>query len=472
MSWAAEALDGRLNELVEAERAEARAFAVKAALLADIARLAAREASRSRVEQFVQLEVAGSVRCSQGAAGTRVAEAERLVEALPRTYDLLRRGELLLAQYRAVRDETANCPVEVVLEVERRLFPAQVECNAIDLRRMTRRLVATVTAEQGAAAEADRLAQARASRRVWSRPDLDAMSVIGALLPAENAAVFNRDLDLLARRVRAADRAAARAGGPPARSLDQVRADVLADLPRIGLSAWAHTGPHPLAPACPAAGRVVVNVLVPMSTALEIDNTSGWITGYGPVPAEHLRYLLPHAALRRVAVDSHTGVPLAADAALLPPTGDPELTRARLLSMITPTTVHWTAETQHDPSTPLARYIDLRDQHCSGPGCSVPAGRTQHDHDTPWPTGPTAPWNLTLKSERCHRAKHHGWHTQRHPDGTTTWTSPLGRTYTRPSPHQPPPPLPDTLTLPPPHRPPTDPDTSADDDDHDDCPFY
>ena len=27
----------------------------------------------------------------------------------------------------------------------------------------------------------------------------------------------------------------------------------------------------------------------------------------------------------------------------------------------------------------------------------------------------------------------------RHPDGSTTWTSPVGRTYDRPSPHEPPP---------------------------------
>jgi hypothetical protein len=58
----------------------------------------------------------------------------------------------------------------------------------------------------------------------------------------------------------------------------------------------------------------------------------------------------------------------------------------------------------------------------------------------PHPDGPTAVGNLGLKSERCHAAEHHGWTMVRHLDGSVTWTSPLGRTYRRPSPHTPPPP--------------------------------
>ena len=53
--------------------------------------------------------------------------------------------------------------------------------------------------------------------------------------------------------------------------------------------------------------------------------------------------------------------------------------------------------------------------------------------------GPTAEWNLGDKSRRCHGAKHDGWTATRHPDGTTEWRSPTGRTYTSRSAWQPPP---------------------------------
>ena len=50
--------------------------------------------------------------------------------------------------------------------------------------------------------------------------------------------------------------------------------------------------------------------------------------------------------------------------------------------------------------------------------------------------GPTAAWNLTCLSRRCHQAKHNGWTLTRHDDGSVTWLSPLGRTYNKPSPHE------------------------------------
>lgn len=57
--------------------------------------------------------------------------------------------------------------------------------------------------------------------------------------------------------------------------------------------------------------------------------------------------------------------------------------------------------------------------------------------------GSTREPNLSAKSPRCHRARHHGWTADRDPaTGVTTWTSPDGSTYTRlpawrPHPHHP-----------------------------------
>jgi len=209
-----------------------------------------------------------------------------------------------------------------------------------------------------------------------------------------------------------------------------------------GLRPWT-LGPEQI------AAQVVVNVHVPMATVLELSREPGTLDRYGPVSAEHVRLLRPHA-FRKVLVDSLTGKPLAVDdrTVLAEPEASPK--REQLLSMLAPEAVTNADEAQHDPSEHLARLVDLRDAYCCGPGCS--ATRTDRDHHEPWPAGPTAERNLGRLSRRCHRAKHHGWTLVRHQDGGTTWTSPLGRSYDRPGPHRPPARV-DLWADPPPSRP-------------------
>ena len=119
---------------------------------------------------------------------------------------------------------------------------------------------------------------------------------------------------------------------------------------------------------------------------------------------------------------------------------DPASFQAVVRQFAQPIEITDTAEPQHDPSRRLTRLLRLRDVRCAGPGCSVPAARCDRDHLTPYgaPGGHTAAWNLRHLSRRCHRAKHHGWTLTVHPDGNASWLSPLGRTYNRPSPHDPP----------------------------------
>ncbi|MFN2539199.1 MAG: HNH endonuclease signature motif containing protein [Mycobacteriales bacterium] len=186
-----------------------------------------------------------------------------------------------------------------------------------------------------------------------------------------------------------------------------------------------------LRPAAP----VSVLVHVPLSTALELDQRAGRVDGTGPggaaLPARRCRLLLPAAALTRLVTNQH-GIPLQLEPRGAPP-GQPRTaaqTRNDILAMISAAIVVEEAQAPHDPSRRLRTLVQLRDQHCTGIGCSTPARRCDLDHNTPWPDGPTAPWNLTAKSDRCHHLKHDGWTTDHNPDtGTTIWTSPTGHRY-------------------------------------------
>jgi hypothetical protein len=183
----------------------------------------------------------------------------------------------------------------------------------------------------------------------------------------------------------------------------------------------------------PLPDPVVVNLHLPMATALQLSDDPGVLEGHGPLDAFRIRLLLPNAALREVFVDETTGVPLGARrrAERARPGQADVLDLARRLR---PVVLRHDAEPQHDPSAALSEFVKLRDQRCSGPGCTMPASRCDLDHGNEFPRGPTAEWNLDDKSRRCHGAKHHGWTAIRQEDGSSDWTSPTGRTYRSHSP--------------------------------------
>ena len=88
-------------------------------------------------------------------------------------------------------------------------------------------------------------------------------------------------------------------------------------------------------------------------------------------------------------------------------------------------------EPRYIPSAALATFVRCRDMTCRFPGCDQPAHRCDIDHTIAYPAGPTQASNL-----KCLCRKHHllktfwGWHECQHPDGTVTWRSPDGQSYT------------------------------------------
>lgn len=211
----------------------------------------------------------------------------------------------------------------------------------------------------------------------------------------------------------------------------------------------------------PVNQPVTVNVHVPMSTLLEVDHRAGYLEGIGAIPAQHCRLLAVTGSLRRLYVNPTSGVPLGTDQHALEPLISPDQltlsteeqraelsaqTRLRLLGLLGPAGIADRAEPQHDPSAALARQVDTRDQRCTGIGCN--RGHCERDHQVAHPTGPTAVWNLDLKSIRCHHLKHEGWTVTTDQHGRHHWTSPLGHTYHRPGVWSAPTRLPDDGTAP------------------------
>ena len=85
----------------------------------------------------------------------------------------------------------------------------------------------------------------------------------------------------------------------------------------------------------------------------------------------------------------------------------------------------------HAPSTAIIDHVRAARPRCSGYDCARTARNADLDHDTPWPRGPTATWNLDPKCRRHHQRKTLSlWHSTLHPDGSLTWTSLLGTTTT------------------------------------------
>lgn len=89
-------------------------------------------------------------------------------------------------------------------------------------------------------------------------------------------------------------------------------------------------------------------------------------------------------------------------------------------------------EPRYRPSAALDAFVRCRDLTCRFPHCDQPAEFCDVDHTVPYPAGPTHPSNL-----KCLCRKHHllktfwtSWRDEQRPDGTISWTSPAGRTYT------------------------------------------
>jgi hypothetical protein len=87
---------------------------------------------------------------------------------------------------------------------------------------------------------------------------------------------------------------------------------------------------------------------------------------------------------------------------------------------------------RHDPGTRLRHLTQIRHATCTAPMCGCPASRADFEHNIPYDKGGrTCLCNGGPKCRHDHRLKQDPrWKVEQHADGTFTWTTPAGRTYT------------------------------------------
>jgi hypothetical protein len=155
--------------------------------------------------------------------------------------------------------------------------------------------------------------------------------------------------------------------------------------------------------------RPVVNLTVPYTTLIGLTDDPGILSGGHPVPADYARHLAhaPGATWHRMLTD---------------PAG-------RFLELSTHS---------YQPTDPIWRTTTARDHTCIWPGCTRPSALCECDHRVPHPTGPTCIHNLAPLCGRHHQVKHaDGYHLAANPDGSYTWTTRHGSTFTTPATEQP-----------------------------------
>ncbi|WP_205800288.1 HNH endonuclease signature motif containing protein [Microbacterium paludicola] len=184
-----------------------------------------------------------------------------------------------------------------------------------------------------------------------------------------------------------------------ARTIDQVRADVLSDLLLAGTPALDPTGTGD-GNGTLGAIRAHVQVAVSALTLMGQDDGPADLAGRSPIDAATARELAGNAtSWDRLLTHPVTGTVLECDS--------------------------------YRPTAAMVRLLRARDRHCRFPGCRQPAIRCELDHTVAASDGgATHVCNLANLCKRHHDVKHHTrWRVRQLPGGLLVWTSPTGRIY-------------------------------------------
>ncbi|MGI9162608.1 MAG: HNH endonuclease signature motif containing protein [Mycobacterium sp.] len=385
---------GLLTSMREGQRAERRAVAQR--LLAAGRLCQMRMAGADEMERLnwcvdnweaVAAEVGAELGISRNRASSQMNYGVELLERLPRVAAVFAAGDIDFRVVAAIVFRTGLITDPALLaQIDAKLAALAGGWNALSRKKVAQLVDRWVCHFDPAAQRVARSAEAE--RHITFGETRNGMVEFWGALRAADAAILDRTLNEIAATVCSAD----------TRTKDQRRADALCALgagPRkLGCDCGARDCPG--ASVAPS-GAVVIHVLAEAAT-LAGGDTPGFLPGYGSLPAEAVRDLAGRARVRQLKAPWQ-----------------------------------FTAEPNYRPSAALADFVRCRDLTCRFPGCDKPAEVCDVDHTVPWGLGgPTHPSNNKLLCRLHHLLKTFwpGWTDVQYPDGTITWTSPSGRTYT------------------------------------------
>ena len=345
----------------------------------------------------------------QVATGLAVTACQRLVwlaacepERSAAVREAMSRGQVSLGRAMSLVEATKHLDALTAASIASRVLRPLAGPDGVPLPGVAPLSAATFRARlhtqlvlhHGLLAEAERTHTAAvAARRLSTLPQRDGAALMLISGDGPRLAAAQGRVDQIARRLR-------RLGDP--RTLDQLRADVGTDLLLRG---WIPTDPTFTQLGEPPVA--VVQLIVSAPTLLGIDRGVGHIPGWGDLPARQTRALALAAGSlwKRIVTDPITGRAIEA-----------------------------TATTYKVPAG-MAAQVNARDHTCRAPGCQIPANHTDLDHTIEWKPGnaggPTAETNLAALHRGHHNLKTAGfWDSNQSRDGTLTWTTATGRTFT------------------------------------------
>ncbi|TKV57804.1 DUF222 domain-containing protein [Nakamurella flava] len=351
------------------------------------------------VQEFLATELALALGVAESTAGRYLLEATELTARCPATLDALEQGRISPGKASVICRGTADLTAETTAQVEADVLPGAGASTIPGLRNLVTRSV--IRRDPDGAQR--RHEAARRRRYVSRRSESDGMACLSLYGTAQDVAVI---WDCL---TAAADAAKTDAATGDDRSIGERRVDALVDVCTHILD----RGLLPTDQLLPTAQRRRPHLLVTLPATALLDPESGRgevaeLVGHGPITPAQARVIAADATWRRLVCDPVTGT---------------------LLDY---------GRTTYAPPTALTDFVLTRDQSCVMPGCRQPAHRCDVDHREPFHPGrqiggDTSAENLAVLCRRHHRAKDTGgYQLLRTEDGDHHWTTPLGRTYTRP----------------------------------------
>ena len=378
------------------------------------------------VDEAEREDVSTALRLAPATAQMRIDVARTLTNHLPNTCSALATGEISPAHATVIAREAASAIKNgiseyAIFEIEQKALAHAEFHTPAQVANKVRSTIAKFSPEEFA----ETVSSAREMRRVSCYNDADGMSTVVAILPAEDAQIVmnaiesfilatkdggNLDGGKYGSKVEESDTTGSGSDSNgrgistssnfirDERTKDQLRADALTFiasqyLTKSGEKVKSHRRP------------LTVNVTIDLPTLLGLAENPGELAGYGAIPAEVARTLASDATWKRFVTDPISG---------------------NLLDF---------GRSSYEPPQILKDFLIARDRTCRFPGCRRSATLSDLDHAQSWDDGGhTSAENLGALCRRHHRMKtHDGWKVESFPDGSCTWTSPLGKEFFTPA---------------------------------------